>query len=114
VRSLLGRFLEHSRIFWFQGGHEDPLDGDYFIGSADWMYRNLEQRVEAVCPVSDRAARLKLQHMIDVMSTDARCAWSLRSDGRYVLRSPGPDAMPGSAEDVGTFEALMRDASSGA
>jgi len=114
VTSVVGRFLEHSRVFHFGAGQADPLDGDWFIGSADWMYRNLEQRVEAVCPVSDRAARLKLQQMIDVMSTDARCAWALRSDGRYVLRSPGPDAMPGSAEDVGTFEALMRDASAGA
>ena len=41
IRSVIGRFLEHSRIFYFAAGHEDPLDGEFFIGSADWMYRNL-------------------------------------------------------------------------
>jgi polyphosphate kinase len=51
VRSIIGRFLEHSRIFHFAAGHEDPVQGDFFIGSADWMFRNLSKRVEVVTPV---------------------------------------------------------------
>ncbi len=46
IRSIIGRFLEHSRIFHFAAGQENPLDGDFYIGSADWMYRNLSKRVE--------------------------------------------------------------------
>ena len=56
IRSVIGRFLEHSRIFHFANGHADPLDGDFLIGSADWMYRNLSRRVEAATPVDDRVA----------------------------------------------------------
>ena len=54
VRSVIGRFLEHSRIFHFANGNADPRDGDYYIGSADWMYRNLTRRVEAVTPIADK------------------------------------------------------------
>ena len=56
VIRVIGRFLEHGRIFWFRNGQEDPLDGEFYIGSADWMYRNLNTRVEAVCPIEDRHA----------------------------------------------------------
>ena len=52
VRSIIGRFLEHSRIFHFAAGHDDPLDGEFYIGSADWMFRNLSRRVEVVTPVT--------------------------------------------------------------
>ena len=51
MRSIIGRFLEHSRIFHFADGREDPLDGEFYIGSADWMFRNLSHRVEVVAPV---------------------------------------------------------------
>ena len=51
IRSIIGRFLEHSRIFYFANGKEDPADGEYFIGSADWMFRNLSKRIEVVTPV---------------------------------------------------------------
>ena len=54
VISVIGRFLEHSRIFYFRNGAADPVDGEFYIGSADWMYRNLHARVEADRP--DRAA----------------------------------------------------------
>ena len=53
VRSIIGRFLEHSRIFHFAAGQEDPVQGEFFIGSADWMFRNLSKRVEVVTPVLD-------------------------------------------------------------
>src|SRR5262249_46067726 len=51
IRSIIGRFLEHSRIFYFAAGSDDPLEGEFFIGSADWMHRNLSERVEAMVPV---------------------------------------------------------------
>ena len=54
VISVIGRFLEHSRIFYFRNGADDPVDGEFYIGSADWMYRNLLARVEAVVPIENR------------------------------------------------------------
>src|SRR5213078_2127567 len=54
VISVIGRFLEHSRIFFFRNGFESALEGEFYLGSADWMYRNLLERVEAVVPVEDR------------------------------------------------------------
>lgn len=113
VTSVVGRFLEHSRIFHFGSGQADPLDGDWYIGSADWMYRNLEQRVEACCPVLDRAGRAKLRRLIDVMAADRRHAWDLQPDGRYALRQARPDADPEGPEAAGTFATLMRDALEG-
>ena len=113
VTSVVGRFLEHSRIFHFGSGQLDPLAGDWYIGSADWMYRNLEQRVEACCPVLDRAGRAKLRRLIDVMAADRRHAWDLQPDGRYAMRHARPDADPESPEAAGTFATLMRDAIEG-
>ncbi len=109
VTSVIGRFLEHSRIFHFGAGCPDPVDGVWYIGSADWMYRNLEQRVEAMCPVLDRLARARLARIFKVMSEDRRNAWDLQADGRYVLRQPGAQAAADSAESLGTFGALMAD-----
>ncbi|MEM7516162.1 MAG: polyphosphate kinase 1, partial [Planctomycetota bacterium] len=110
VVSVVGRFLEHSRIFYFSGGHNDPLEGDFFIGSADWMYRNLNNRVEAQVPILDREARARLQRMIDVQIRDHRHAWDLRADGSYSRREVPKHADPLSPESLGTFETLMRDA----
>lgn len=110
IVSVLGRFLEHSRIFHFGNGKADPLDGDWFISSADWMYRNLNNRVEAGTPVIGRAARAKLLHILQVMAMDRRGAWELRSDGRYdkLVAPAGLDA--DTPELLGTFETLMREA----
>ena len=60
VISVIGRFLEHSRIFHFANGSADPQEGDYFIGSADWMYRNLSARVEAIAPVENPVLKERL------------------------------------------------------
>ena len=54
IRSIVGRFLEHSRIFHFAAGSDDPLDGEFLIGSADWMHRNLSERVEAAVPIVEQ------------------------------------------------------------
>jgi polyphosphate kinase len=110
VISVVGRFLEHSRIFHFGAGKESPVDGEWYIGSADWMYRNLSARVEAACPVRDRAARAKLQRIIDIMLEDHRCAWDLQVDGRYIRRQPDPAADINSPHTLGTFRTLMAEA----
>ena len=107
ISSVIGRFLEHSRIFWFGGGHEDPLDGDFYIGSADWMYRNLHNRVEATVPVERRALRERLWEILQIGLHDHRQAWDMRPDGTYALR----DASGLDPEDLrleGTHAAIMR------
>lgn len=92
VRSIIGRFLEHSRIFYFASGQEDPLAGEFFIGSADWMHRNLSGRVEAAVPVEDRAARERLWEILDICLQDQRQAWLMQPDGSYVQSQPAADA----------------------
>jgi polyphosphate kinase len=104
VTSVIGRFLEHSRIFYFQNGAERAEDGRLFIGSADWMYRNLSRRVEVVAPVDDPACRATLLHVLEVMQRDRRQAWDLKPDGTYVQRQPL------SASQRGTHVTLMQHA----
>ncbi len=113
VVSVVGRFLEHSRIFHFGAGKQDPLEGEWFISSADWMYRNLNNRVEAATPILDPRNRAKLAAIFDVMGRDCRRAWDLNPDGSYTLRTPPEDADPDSPEAIGTFETLMRAAAAG-
>ncbi len=88
VMSVVGRFLEHSRVFYFRNGSADPIDGDFFIGSADWMYRNLLNRVEVVAPVQDRSLCERLWEILQLTLKDNRLAWDMRSDGTYVQRQP--------------------------
>ena len=109
VTSIVGRFLEHSRVVHFAGGEERPEDGLFFIGSADWMYRNLSDRVEAHTPVRAPAARAKLWQILDALRRDRVNAWDQRADGEYTLRPAANDAAAGSPEKVGTFDALMAD-----
>jgi len=81
VRSVVGRFLEHSRVFWFQNGGEDEL----YIGSADWMARNLKHRIEVVAPVTDPQAKRYLRDvLLDAYLKDNTKARELQPDGRYV------------------------------
>ena len=68
IISIIGRFLEHARIFHFANGAEDPLDGEFFIGSADWMHRNLSDRVEAIAPVEPRALKERLWEILERQS----------------------------------------------
>jgi polyphosphate kinase len=84
VRSIVGRFLEHGRLFHFANGEADPLDGQFYIGSADWMDRNLSRRVEAVTPVRARHLRERLWDDLMVQLEDCRNAWQMQSDGSYV------------------------------
>jgi polyphosphate kinase len=81
VRSVVGRFLEHSRVFWFSNGGDDEL----YIGSADWMARNLKHRIEVVAPVTDPQSKHYLrQVLLDAYLRDNTKARELQPDGRYV------------------------------
>ena len=97
--SIVGRFLEHSRIYYFHAGGRE----EYFIGSADAMRRNLSTRVEVLAPVEDPEIRGKLRTILDLQLNDRRNCWEMQPDGSYVQR------MPGSADEaLGSQEALMR------
>jgi polyphosphate kinase len=92
VRSIVGRFLEHGRLFHFANGAADPLDGDFYIGSADWMDRNLSRRVEAVTPVRARPLRERLWEDLVVQLEDRRNAWQMQSNGSYLQLRAEEDA----------------------
>ena len=102
VSSVIGRFLEHSRVFYFRNAANDPVDGEFYVGSADWMYRNLLARVEAVVPIEKLELRERLWEVIQVMLNDRRQAWDMQSDGTYVQRTP-----PDPASQLGTHQTLM-------
>jgi polyphosphate kinase len=89
VRSIIGRFLEHGRLFHFANGEANPLDGEFYIGSADWMDRNLSRRVEAVTPVRARHLRERLWEDLVVQLEDRRNAWQMQPDGSYVQLQAG-------------------------
>jgi polyphosphate kinase len=91
VRSVLGRFLEHSRIFWFQTGEEVHV----WIGSADMMPRNLDRRVEVLAPIEDARLRAEIAHVLDALLADDRFAWELNGNGDWRRASPGPSAVSG-------------------
>jgi polyphosphate kinase len=106
VRSIIGRFLEHSRVFYFANGSERPHQGTFYIGSADWMYRNLSRRVEAVAPVSDPIARARLWEVLDTSLADRRQSWVFGADGGYFQSHP--DASAAGAARMGTHSWLMK------
>ena len=99
VISIIGRFLEHSRVFYFANGGDD----EYYIGSADWMPRNLDRRVEVVTPVVDKALHPRLRGVLETCLADNRQAWELRPDGSYEQRTPGAEA------ERGTHRILLRE-----
>jgi polyphosphate kinase len=90
VISIVGRFLEHARIFTFTSGAATR----YFIGSADMMARNLDHRVEVVAPVEDPGAQREVQHVIDLQLADTSLAWRLEPDGSWARLADDPDAGP--------------------
>jgi polyphosphate kinase len=84
VISILGRFLEHARVYYFANGGEP----EFYIGSADWRPRNLKRRVEVVTPIPDPDARARLEEILD-RELDDPFAWHMNSDGSY-SRRPAP------------------------
>lgn len=102
VISIIGRFLEHSRIFYFANGSANPMEGEFFIGSADWMHRNLHNRVELITPIFDIKLKEKLWEFVDIMLNDNRQAWVLNEDGSYSQKTPADGE-----EERGTHQILM-------
>ncbi len=96
VISVIGRFLEHSRIFYFHNQGEEEI----YIGSADWMTRNLSRRVEAVAPIEEPNLAKDLQEILGIMLADNRQAWELQSDGSYVQRKPAKNEIPQSTHNI--------------
>ena len=91
VRSIVGRFLEHSRVFYFENGGE----AEVYIGSADWMYRNLNRRVEIVCPIADPHLRAYLKdEVLEAYLRDNLNARELQPDGSYHRVHPAADEEP--------------------
>lgn len=86
VFSTLGRFLEHSRIFYFRNGAQNPVHGEFYMGSADWMYRNLHARVECVVPILDPLLKEKCWEILQAYKKDQRQTWDMDSAGNYHLR----------------------------
>jgi polyphosphate kinase len=84
VTSIIGRFLEHSRIWHFHNGGND----EFYIGSADWMPRNFLRRVEAAVPVEAPQLQERLRSLLETCLEDNRQAWDLGADGDWVQRKP--------------------------
>jgi polyphosphate kinase len=90
VRSIVGRFLEHSRLYSFENGGSPEI----YIGSADLMERNLDRRVEVLCPIADPALRDHLREtVLEALLSDTDRAWIMQTDGRYVRATP-PEGTP--------------------
>jgi polyphosphate kinase len=87
VMSIVGRFLEHSRLFYFANGGDEQ----FYFGSADWMPRNFDRRVEAVAPIDDVNLHPRLHALLSVCLSDNRQAWDLAADGTYAQRVPGSE-----------------------
>jgi polyphosphate kinase len=94
VVSIIGRFLEHSRLFYFENGGQER----FLMGSADWMPRNLDRRVEAVVPIEDPNLQRDLQIILDVCLRDNWQAWDMLPDGTYRQRQPDQGDMSFSAQ----------------
>jgi polyphosphate kinase len=100
VVSIVGRFLEHSRIYHFANDGQP----EYYIGSADWMPRNFDRRVEAIVPVEDPALHAPLHALLETCLADNRQAWDLHADGTYTQRRPFGDE-----PERATHRILLRD-----
>jgi polyphosphate kinase len=106
VRSIIGEFLEHSRIWMFHNGGRS----EWYIGSADLMERNLDRRVEVVTPVEDGEAKARMRRIIEVMLADDRRSWQLGKDGQWT-RIEVLESREGTAD---TFAMLKEDAAAAA
>ncbi len=99
VVSVIGRFLEHSRLWRFENGG----DAEFYLGSADWMPRNLDRRVEAMVPILDKSLHPRLDAVLNVFLTDNRQAWDLQPDGAWTQRRAADD------EERASHRRLLRD-----
>ncbi|MEO7502119.1 MAG: polyphosphate kinase 1, partial [Gemmatimonadaceae bacterium] len=99
VISIVGRFLEHSRVFFFANGGDE----EYYFGSSDWMPRNFDRRVEAVAPIDDPELRGRFCSLLTLCLGDNTLAWDLAADGTYTQRNPGGD------REIATHDLLLGD-----
>ena len=102
VTSVVGRFLEHSRIYSFGSGENQRL----FLGSADMMTRNTQRRVEVICPVYATHTKARLNHILDILLRDTVKARALDSEGSYQKKVPAPGAPGLSSQDFFMDEAV--------
>lgn len=105
VVSCVGRFLEHGRIYYFHNGGR----AEYYIGSADAMQRNLEKRVEVLCPIEDPRLQQELRFILDTQLSDQRGAWDMQADGAYVQRT-GLNAKHGQQQMIERTERRLKEA----
>jgi len=99
VVSIVGRFLEHSRIYYFYNGGKE----EYFIGSADIMKRNLEKRVEVITPIEPLDLQKRLREILNIQLADRQSAWDMQPDGSYIQRTDD-----GRGKSVGSQEELIK------
>jgi polyphosphate kinase len=99
VISIVGRFLEHSRIFYFKNGGEE----EFYFGSADWMPRNLDRRVELIAPLEEKTMHTRLCSLLELCLADNRQAWELSAEGKYTRCQPGDEP------EIATHQLLLRD-----
>ena len=85
VKSCIGQFLEHSRVYVFANGQDDMEKGKFFLGSADWMKRNLSNRIETIAPIRADDIKAKIWELIEIHWSDNFQTWELDSDGEYHL-----------------------------
>jgi polyphosphate kinase len=104
VMSIVGRFLEHARVYYFHNGGDE----EFFIGSADLMTRNLESRVEILTPIDHPDLRRELHALIETQLTDRRSAWDMRADGSYVQRRPHGGQKARSSQEILIEAARLR------
>lgn len=96
IISIIGRFLEHSRIFYFYNNGAEEI----YIGSADWMRRNLDRRVEVITPVKDPDIAKDLQEILGIMLADNRLAWELQANGSYIQRRQSEDGLEANSQQT--------------
>ncbi|MDZ4662112.1 MAG: polyphosphate kinase 1 [Pseudomonadota bacterium] len=94
VISVVDQFLEHSRIFYFRNGAQTPTAGNFFFGSADWMYRNLLARVEVIAPIEDPNLKARCWEILNIYLNNQFQTWEMQSDGSYkrLHKDPGESA----------------------
>jgi polyphosphate kinase len=105
IVSVIGRFLEHARIYYFHNNGKP----EYYLGSADAMQRNLEKRVEVLIPVEDLRLQAELRHILDTQLSDQRGAWDMNGDGSYVQRT-GMGAKHSQIQMIERTERRLKDA----
>ena len=107
VISVVGRFLEHARIYYFRNGGDEEC----YVGSADAMHRNLEHRVEVVAPVENPQLKQDIVEFLELQLNDQRSAWDMQSDGTYVQRQPNSDkALSSQVQQIDLAEKRAREA----